>query len=182
MKTLINICCAPCVLPLMDNSEGEKAFYFYSPNIYPAEEYLRRLEATREIAGIYNFPLLEGEYDHEAWLSFVKGELEAPPETYPENGRRCLACFQYRLDKTAAFAREKGFEVFATTLSLNRFKDTAFINKCGEALAGKYGIKYHTFTGDPHAAHKKGLELSKKHGVYRQKYCGCEFSLHGKKS
>lgn len=156
--------------------------FFYGPNIYPEEEYLRRLEETKKIASLYNIELYEGDYDHKRWLQFIKRTLPQPPEKFHENGERCLACFQFRLNVTAAFAKEKGFQSFATTLSISRFKDTIFINNYGKLLAERNGLNYETFPLNADEAHRVGIELSKKHNIYRQKYCGCEFSLPGKLS
>ena len=176
---LINVCCAPCTLPIIDHLQRREniALYFFGPNIYPETEYWKRLNETRKIAVLYDLPLFEGGYDHAAWLSVIAGELPQVPESYPENGERCLACYRYRLAATAKFAKAKGFDSFAATLSISRFKDVACINQVGQALAQEFGLKYETFALDAGEAHRCGLELSKKHGIYRQKYCGCEFSL-----
>jgi predicted adenine nucleotide alpha hydrolase (AANH) superfamily ATPase len=103
--------------------------------------------------------------------------LPAPPESYPENGERCRACFRFRLERTAVFARENGFDSFAATLSVSRFKDVAFINRTGTELAGQHGLTYVALDLEPERAHRRSMELSKQHNIYRQKYCGCEFSL-----
>ena len=166
-------------MPIIESLPGKQkpSLYFYGPNIYPDKEYIRRLEETKKVAALYDLKLFEGEYDHDSWLSYIMENLPDLPERYPENGKRCLLCFQFRLNKTAGFAKEKGFESFATTLSVSRFKDTAYINKCGRELADKYQLTYETFPLNGTEAHRKGLELSKKHDIYRQKYCGCEFSF-----
>lgn len=175
---MLNVCCAPCSLPIIEHlSNIRPALYFYSPNIYPPEEYGRRREEARKITAIYDLVFSEGGYDHDLWLVYIKENLAEPPESYPENGERCQLCFQYRLKGTAAFAKENGFDEFGATLSVSRFKDTDFINNYGKWLAGKYQLNYRTFPLDPEEAHCKGLQLSKKHNIYRQKYCGCEFSL-----
>lgn len=176
---LLNICCAPCGLPIIEYliKNERPALFFYGPNIFPREEYLRRFDEAKKAAALYDTKLFEGEYDHNGWLSYLKENLPDPPESYLENGKRCLLCFQFRLNKTAVVAKENGFDAFATTLSVSRFKDTAFINQYGRELADKYQLKYETFPLNAAEAHRKGLELSKKHGIYRQKYCGCEFSL-----
>lgn len=183
MVQLLNVCCAPCGLPIIEYlikstvNGNNLSLYFYGPNIYPEDEYIRRLGETQKIAALYGLQLFEGDYDHENWLAYVKGKLVNPPEDYPENGERCSACFQYRLQKTALFAKENGFNRFATTLSVSRFKDTAFINGYGEKLAAENQLTYVTFPLDAGEAHRLGLELSKRHDIYRQKYCGCEFSV-----
>ena len=73
-------------------------------------------------------------------------------------------------------ATQQGFQKFATTLSVSRFKDVSFINRYGDELAKQLGLEYVAFDLDAGEAHRKGLELSRQHGIYRQKYCGCEFS------
>jgi predicted adenine nucleotide alpha hydrolase (AANH) superfamily ATPase len=175
---LLNVCCAPCGLPIIERFAGQDlTLFFDGPNIFPREEYDRRLAATRQIAAIAGLRLLEGEYEHDAWLTFIRGQVDRPPEDYPENGDRCRACFKLRLQRTAFFARERGFTAFTTTLSVSRFKDVAFINKYGTELANKLWLKYVPLDLDPDQAHRRGMELSKQHSIYRQKYCGCEFSL-----
>jgi len=77
----------------------------------------------------------------------------------------------------ASKAKELGYNSIATTLSLNRYKDTEFINDWGSKLADKFGLQYEAFPLDKNQAYSKGLELTKKYGIYRQKYCGCEYSL-----
>lgn len=129
------------------------------------------------MANLYSLDFLTGEYEHEAWLRFVTSQLPNSPETYPEGGVRCQACFKFRLAGTARFAKEEGFQRFATTLSVSRFKDVGLINRYGFELAQQHGLEYVSFSLDAGAAHRKGLELSRQHGIYRQKYCGCEFSL-----
>ena len=176
---LLNVCCAPCSLPIIEQlpGDGKVSLFFYGPNIYPEEEYEKRLRETRKVASLYELELFEGDHDHEAWEAFIRWSLAESPEFYPENGERCLACFQYRLQKTAAFAKEKGYGEFAATLSVSRFKDTDFINQYGQWLAAKNDLKYRPFPLDANEAHRLGMRLSQKHGIYRQKYCGCEFSL-----
>ena len=173
---LLNVCCAPCALPLIEAAE-QPALFFYGPNIFPREEYDKRLQETEKVAGLYGLDFLAGEYEHEAWLKYLTSQLPDLPETYQEGGDRCQACFKFRLAGTARLAKERGFQRFATTLSISRFKDVSFINRYGTELAGQNGLAYVTFSLDAGEAHRKGLELSRRHGIYRQKYCGCEFSL-----
>ena len=175
-KLLLNVCCAPCALPLIEAADSP-ALFFYGPNIFPREEYDKRLQETEKVAGIYGLKFLTGEYEHENWLKSVMSQLPNLPETYQEGRERCQACFKFRLAGTAKFAKERGFQRFATTLSVSRFKDVSFINRYGDDLARQNGLEYVAFDLDAGEAHRKGLELSRQHSIYRQKYCGCEFSL-----
>jgi predicted adenine nucleotide alpha hydrolase (AANH) superfamily ATPase len=172
---LLNVCCAPCSLPIIESEKG-LSLYFYSPNIYPREEYDRRLAATEQVAKIYDIELTVGDYDHEAWLNYVTAHIDKAPEEYPENSARCLACFAYRIDRTAEYSRQNKFKDFAMTLSVSRFKDVDFINSYGESAGVQKGVNYKPLSLDADLAHQVSQQLSKKHGIYRQKYCGCEFS------
>ncbi len=173
---LLGVCCAPCSLPILE-SDREVSLFFYGPNIWPREEYDRRLEAARQVAQIYGVALSAGEHDHGSWLEYIRSNISSPPEQYPENSERCRACFAYRIDRTAEYAQEHGFHDFALTLSVSRFKDVSFINGHGETAGSRRGLNYRPIRMDADQAHQIGLRLSKQHGIYRQKYCGCEFSL-----
>jgi predicted adenine nucleotide alpha hydrolase (AANH) superfamily ATPase len=177
---LLHTCCAPCALPIIEYLLKEKVkditLYFYNSNIYPEEEYNKRLKDVEKISKIYKLKLIVGKYEHSKWLKYLKKSLPKSPEKYLENSDRCLSCFCFRLEGTVEFARKNNFNEFSTTLSVNRFKNTEFINKHGKSLANKYKIKYKRFDIDFNKAYGLGLKLSKKHNLYRQKYCGCEFS------
>ncbi|MBN3033314.1 MAG: epoxyqueuosine reductase QueH [Candidatus Saganbacteria bacterium] len=175
-RLLLNVCCAPCALPLIE-AAGQPTLFFYGPNIFPREEYDKRLKETEKVAELYNLDFLTGGYEHESWLKYVTSQLPNSPEIYQEGSERCQVCFKFRLAGTAKFAKAHGFKKFATTLSVSRFKDVSFINRYGDELAREQGLEYFPFKLDPHATHRKGLELSRQHGIYRQKYCGCEFSF-----
>jgi len=181
---LLHICCAPCVLPIVEHllfnlkiKPEDLVLYFYNPNIFPEKEYKKRLAEVEKMACLYHLKLYQEKYNHQKWLYFLKQNLDKPLEEYPENSFRCLECFKFRLNQTALFVKTHGFKEFATTLSVSRYKDVKFINQYAESLAKKVGLEYKTFSLDPKKTHQKGIDLSKKYGVYRQKYCGCEFSL-----
>jgi predicted adenine nucleotide alpha hydrolase (AANH) superfamily ATPase len=183
-KMLLHICCAPCGLPIIDYlihdlkvGAEDLALYFYNPNLYPPGEYLKRLREVEKIAKIYNLTLIEGKYDSKDWLIYLKRNLVKEPECYFENEERCKECLAFRLNNLALKAKELGYNKIATTLSLNRYKDTEFVNDWSSKLADKMGLHYETFPLDKNQAYSKGLELTKKYGIYRQKYCGCEYSL-----
>jgi predicted adenine nucleotide alpha hydrolase (AANH) superfamily ATPase len=183
-KMLLHICCAPCGLPIIDYlihdakmGAEDLALYFYNPNLYPPGEYLKRLKEVEKIAQIYGVTLIEGKYDNKEWLVHLKRNLVKEPESYFENEERCKECLVFRLNDFASKAKELGYAKIATTLSLNRYKDTEFINSWGTKLATKMSLQYETFPLDKTDAYNKSLELTKKYNIYRQKYCGCEYSL-----
>lgn len=167
---MVHVCCGPCatssLLRLLE--EGWKpVLYFSNSNIYPYEEFEKRYENLLIVSDRYSLPVIKGEYNHEEWLSFIKGY-----ENEPERGKRCTKCFRYNLLLAGRKAREEGIRYFCTTLTVSRFKNSAVIFHEGEDLEGflKFDFKK-----------KDGFALScriaKEMGLYRQNYCGCEFSL-----
>ena len=115
--------------------------------------------------------LLIGKYEHEKWLEKIKGYEEEP-----ERGERCKICYQDRLDKTAQIAQQEKINSFATTLSISPYKDTEVINKIGNKIADKYKLIFLEKDFKKNDGFKKSATLSRKLNLYRQNYCGCEFS------
>jgi len=175
-KILVHLCCAICGVALIEKlrENFEPTIFFYNPNIYPAEEYNKRKEAVVELAEIYGIDFVEGKYDTENWMEKVKGK-----EQEPEQGSRCYDCFEMRLEKSAEFAKENGFEIFTTSLFVSPFKNEKVVNEVGKKVSEKSGIKFLEMEGvieNKTENWKKTRELSKKYNFYSQKYCGCIFS------
>ena len=169
-KVLLHICCAPCATAstekLLEN--GYEVHYFYSnSNIHPFEEYKKRLDNVHQLAKHYEIPLYIDEYIHQKWLSAVKGY-----EAEPERGGRCALCFEYNLKKTFEKKQEESFDHFTTSLTISPYKDSKKIFQIGKNYEGFLAIDFKKQNG-----YKKSIELSDQLGLYRQKYCGCEFSL-----
>ncbi len=164
----------------MLNNDVQPVLYYCNPNIYPAEEYqIRKNEITRYAAKL-GIEIIEDDYNHEAWLNYVKGL-----EHEPERGGRCLECFKMRLLRTARKASELGIESFTTTLASSRWKSLDQINAAGrwaaECVNQEAGCKQQV-RFDERNWRKGGLqqrrnELLKENGFYNQLYCGCEFSI-----
>jgi predicted adenine nucleotide alpha hydrolase (AANH) superfamily ATPase len=172
-KVLLHICCGVCAAGVVEKlrQDGYKVVgFFYNPNIYPAEEYARRLEVVREASRLLDFDLIEGSHGHDLWLEQVKGLEEEK-----EGGRRCSVCFQVRLRATLDKAREMGIAHIATTLSVSPHKNVLEINKIGSLLSE--GFLTYDFKKED--GFKKTMDFAKLHDFYRQQYCGCEFSIKG---
>tara|TARA_Y100000310_G_scaffold339368_1_gene431836 strand:- start:3962 stop:4444 length:483 start_codon:yes stop_codon:yes gene_type:complete len=144
--------------------------FFYNPNVHPAEEYDKRLGEAKKIAKLLKVPLIEGDYDTKKWLDAVKGH-----EDDKEGGKRCEICFRVRLEETARLAKEKGFDLFTTTLTVSPYKNADVINKIGKELE-KYNVKFLSADFKKKDGYRKSIELSKEHKLYRQHYCGCIYS------
>lgn len=172
-KLLLHSCCGPCsthVIKVLSSSYDLTIFYF-NPNIYPAAEYQKRLGEQLKYAKLKGIEVLEGKYDEGAFLKLVKGL-----EDVPEGGARCRKCFEMRLAETAKVAKEKGFDLFATTLSVSPHKNTVMINSVGGEIAARENIEFLPENFKKKDGYLDSIRLSKEYGLYRQDYCGCRFS------
>lgn len=172
---LLHACCGPCssaVLELLAEV-FEIHIYYYNPNIWPPAEYHRReAELEKFIAEThFDITVAEAEYQPADYYAAIAGL-----ETEPERGNRCTVCYEMRMRRAAAYAKAHGFAYFATTLSISPHKDAARINAIGEALEAEYGVKHLPSDFKKHGGFARSLALSAQHGLYRQDYCGCEFS------
>ncbi len=167
---LLHVCCAPCSTAAVERlvEEGWGVVLFFSnSNIHPEEEYRRRLAEAHRLAGTMHLELIEDAYDHTAWLEHVRGL-----ENEPERGRRCIRCFEYNLRRTALAMARMGLTGFTTTLTVSRHKSSRDIFAVGAALPGFLAMNFKKRDG-----YARSIALSRTLGLYRQGYCGCEFSL-----
>ena len=172
-KILLHICCAGCgayVSKLLKKNYSV-ILYFYNSNIYPNSEYNKRLKEVKTIAKKFNLKLLTEEYNHDKWLNKINGH-----EHDKERGERCLICYKDRIESTAKTAKEGKFDYFSTTLTVSPHKDAGNISKIGKKMAMKYKIAFFDKDFKKKDGFKKSVELSKELNLYRQNYCGCEFS------
>ncbi len=175
-RLLLHICCAPCGTYISRDRllpRYNLTWYFYNSNLNTLEEYKKRLTAVRLMSEKLNIPLIVEPYDHETWQAKVKGR-----ERDPERSLRCQICYRDRLTKTAALAKEKGFDLFGTTLLVSPYKDTKAICALGCELAAKTGVRFLDEDFQADNGYQKSQALAKELGLYRQKFCGCEYSLN----
>lgn len=176
-KLLLHSCCAPCSSYVIEylSDYFEITVFYYNPNLYPDEEYeIRSGEQKRfisEFKSKYPLSYLDAGFIPNEFYSRVKGL-----ENEKEGGKRCEKCFELRLEKTAALAKEKDFDYFATTLTISPLKNAALINKIGSELSEKYGVRYLASDFKKKNGFKRSTELSRQYNLYRQDYCGCVFS------
>ncbi|MDI6654373.1 MAG: epoxyqueuosine reductase QueH [Candidatus Hydrothermarchaeota archaeon] len=168
-KLLLHVCCAPCSTHVIETlkEDFDIVAYFYNPNIHPIDEYKLRLENLKKL----DVKSIEGKYDVDAWFRATRGY-----ENEPEGGRRCELCYRLRMGETAMFAKDNGYNYFATTLTTSPYKNARVINEIGKKLSKKYGVKFYSADFKERNGFKKSVELSKKYELYRQRYCGCVFS------
>lgn len=178
---LLHSCCGPCSTAVVERliRDYEVTVFFYNPNITDPEEYKKRKDAQESFVNLYNMSpdrvaLLhykEGEYKPSQFLDAVSGH-----ECDPEGGERCKLCFKLRLEKTAHEAIIGGFEYFSTTLSVSPHKNFELISKIGSDYSMRCGVNFLAADFKKKDGYKRSIELSKQYNLYRQNYCGCDFS------
>ncbi len=175
-KVLLHSCCAPCSTAIVEcllANDIRPTIFFYNPNIYPEEEYLRRKAEVMRYAREQDIGFIDADYDYEQWLAAVRG-LEGEPE----RGARCEKCFFVRLSVAAQYAASHGFATFATTLASSRWKDLAQVNRAGKKAAEPYdNLVFWEQNWRKGGLQDRRNALLKEYNFYNQKYCGCEFSL-----
>ena len=175
---LIHSCCAPCSSYVLEYlSEYFKiTIFYYNPNIYPESEYTKRIleqqKLIRDMKFRYPVSFLAGKYDKEKFY-----EMAAGMEDLKEGGTRCMKCYELRLTETARQAVAGEFDYFTTTLSISPMKNAQKLNEIGVRVGEEYGVKYLVSDFKKKNGYKRSIELSKEYGLYRQDYCGCEFSM-----
>ena len=173
-RLLLHSCCAPCsshCLSELSPQIGVTVLY-YNPNLDSAGEYEKRkreqLRFLRE-TGLADF--LDCDYAPEDYLAAVRGL-----EKEKEGGARCAVCFRLRLERTAREAKARGFDYFATTLTVSPLKNAKLINTIGFAVAEEVGVRYLPSDFKKRGGYLHSVRLSEEYGLYRQDYCGCAFS------
>lgn len=178
---LLHSCCGPCSTAVIERLADfyDITVFFYNPNITDREEYEKRKASQKAFINEYNkekdskdrIKFLEGPYESAVFYKSVEGL-----EDEPEGEKRCNVCFKLRLEKTAETASICLFNCFGTTLSVSPHKDFQTIYKIGMDLSIRYNLEFLGEDFKKKAGFQRSIEMSKKYNLYRQRYCGCEFS------
>ena len=174
---LLHSCCAPCSSYCLEylSQYFSITVLYYNPNISPKEEFLKRSEEQRRL--ISQLPvknpvsLVVEEYDPGEFYTAVKGL-----EHTKEGGERCFKCYRLRLERAAKYAAEHGFDYFCSTLSISPLKNAQKLGEIGAELSEIYSVEYLPSDFKKRGGYLRSIELSKEYDLYRQNYCGCEFS------
>lgn len=163
MKLLLHACCADCVLKYLESAKNENlevAIYYYNPNIHPRAEYLARLQAIKKMVGDRH-KIIVPDWKPREYFEKVGGDIR--------KAQRCIKCWNLRLEATAKYAAENGFDTFSSTLVTSEYQDQETIQKIAGAKAKKYKIE---FWKPEHVC-----TCLKTAGFYKQFFCGCVYSL-----
>ena len=173
---LLHSCCAPCAGEIMEAvaaSEIKTTVYFYNPNIHPIQEYELRKDENKRYCQKLGFNFIDADYDKDNWFKRIKGL-----ENETERGERCTKCFDMRFERSALYAHENNFSLFATTLGISRWKDLDQVNNSGLRAADRYSdLNYWGFNWRKAGGSPRMIEISKREEFYQQEYCGCIYSL-----
>ena len=174
---LLHSCCAPCSSYVLEylSQYFQITVFYYNPNIYPESEYTKRILEQQTLIGQmkskHSISFMAGAYDKERFYAMAEGM-----ETLKEGGARCMKCYELRLREAAEVAKKGNFDYFTTTLSISPMKNAVKLNEIGMRLAEEYQVAYLLSDFKKKNGYKRSIELSKEYGLYRQDYCGCEFS------
>jgi epoxyqueuosine reductase len=188
-KLLLHVCCACCSTEVIERlkKDYDITLFFSNSNIYPFDEYEKRLNEAKKISKIMELDLYEDTYQSIEWEMFVanaglnsedvKKNEETNYKKMQEGGKRCELCFRFNLTRAAKFAKDFKFDVFTTTLTISPHKNHEVINKIGKELEEEFEVQFLEEDFKQEDGFKKSTELSKKHNLYRQNYCGCKYSM-----
>ena len=180
-KVLLHSCCGPCSTACIERLAPDYHIYvlYYNPCINDRDEYELRKANQIKFINAYNekadkIEIVEANYDPENFEKLTTGF-----ENEPEGGARCMICFSQRLEETAKKAKELDMDFFTTTLTVSPHKNYELISKIGKEMAKKHGTDFLDIDFKKKAGFQRSIELSKEYGLYRQNYCGCNYSKRG---
>ena len=169
MKLLLHTCCAPCSVYCIDELRSENiepTVYWFNPNIHPYMEYKARRDCLKEYTNSINVnAIFEENYGLDDFCKNVVNSLETRCQDY---------CYPVRLEQTAKYAKENGFDTISTTLLVSPYQKHDIIKELGEVISKKYGVEF--LYRDFRVGFREGQAKAREIGLYMQKYCGCIFS------
>lgn len=178
-KVLLHACCAVCAsYPVIKlrKENFEPVVYFYNPNIWPQNEYQRRLNELISYSQKENFELIIESYSPKDFEDIAKGY-----ENCPEKGKRCTRCFALRLNKTAQKAKDLKIKNICTTLSISPHKISKQVFKAGQNAAAEHGLVFLEYDFKKQDGFKLAQIIAIENNMYKQTYCGCKYSMSREK-
>lgn len=177
-KLLLHICCAPCAVYVFKKlkKDYDVTGFFYNPNIHPFKEYEFRRKELVKISKKYDWGVVYADYDMKKWFQLTRGY-----EREPERGLRCSICFYVRFKRTFEYAKEHGFDIVSSTLSISPYKSTIQINEQGFKLSKEFDMNFLPENFKKKNGYNIGKKMAMEIGVKHQNYCGCVYSKVEKK-
>ena len=169
MKLLLHTCCAPCSVYCIDSLRSEdieSTVYWFNPNIHLYQEYKARRDTLKQYTNDINInAIFEEDYGLDEFCKNVIDDLDNRCQNY---------CYPVRLEQTAKFAKENGYDTISTTLLISPYQKHDIIHELGDKIAKKYDLNF--LYRDFRVGFRKGQAKARELGLYMQKYCGCVFS------
>ena len=167
-KTLLHTCCAPCSVACIQMLRGEgiePVSYWYNPNIHPYQEYKARRDTLMAYAPSVGVELIvQEDYGLRQFCRAVAEDID----------HGCGKCYGMRLEQTARYAAEHGFDSFSSTLFVSPYQNHELLRQTAQAAAEAYGVEF--LYRDFRPGFRAGQQEARERGFYMQKYCGCVFS------
>ena len=172
-RLLLHVCCGPCATAVIERlrPDYDVALFWHNPNLEPAEEHERRLEAARQVAEALGVELTIVGGGEAEFATLCQGR-----EELPEGGERCRLCYELRLRATCEHAAAHGHDLVATTLTISPHKPAAVVNETGQRVAAEHGVSFLAAEFKQRTGFQRSLQMSRDLGLYRQTYCGCRWS------
>ncbi len=174
-KILLHACCGICSaypISYLKDMGYSVVVYFYNPNIFPVEEYQKRLDAEKTLCEHFGCELIEGKYEPDKYYDYVKGY-----ENEPEKGLRCDKCFELRLSSAAEVAKDLNIPIFTTSMVISPHKNYEKLTAIGNKIAQIYNLEYLSTNFRKQDGFLKTNNISRSLNLYRQNYCGCKFAM-----
>ncbi len=86
----------------------------------------------------------------------------------------CAYCYRVRMEETAKYAAENGYDSFTTSLLISPYQNHEAIAAVAREMGRQYKVDF--LYRDFRPAFQAGQQFAREHGFYMQKYCGCIFS------
>ena len=187
---LLHACCGPCSSYVLEylSQYFEITVFYYNPNIYPQEEYFRRLNELKafytKFAPAAGVNVIEETYNPDDFYTAIQIHEHPERAEEPEKGERCRLCYKFRLERAYEYAVTHNYDYYCTTLSISPFKDAEKINTLGNEIVAlsdnAHLTKWLPSDFKKKNGFKRSLELSEEYGLYRQQYCGCVYSFNSR--
>ncbi len=166
MRILLHTCCTPCLLgPFQRLDEHKLTLFFYNPNIHPFEEFSKRLQWVEQFSQEATLDLITYHYNPDQYVKKIAFDRED----------RCEMCYRLRIMETARVAQMKEYDAFTTTLLASPFQKHEVIEDLCTEASDKYNVPFYYEDFRPY--YKEAMTVARELGIYRQKYCGCMYSL-----
>ena len=177
---LLHVCCGPCFSYPYELIKDyfDITIIYNNSNIYPEEEYNRRLNELKKYLLDINsgIKVVEFPYDNATY------NIDLEPYANQREGMdRCRICFRKRLGQAIDYAEEHNFDFVGTVMSISRFKNSQDLNKIGFELVEGKKAKWLPADFKKNGGYEKSLDIVRAYKMYFQHYCGCKFSIRSKK-